>query len=165
MHRRLGLLSAIALVAIASMVAAAAPSASHGTTPNGNRLAGTWTATVNRPAPLPPIRSMQIFHRDGSAIETSNEPPATRSPMYSSWERIEGRLYAATGVHFLFDPQTGAVTGTRKISRTIELSQDGQTFKAVARVTTFDASGNVVGQGTALATAERVQIEPISDRP
>jgi hypothetical protein len=71
----------------------------------------------------------------------------------------------APGVHFLFDPQTGAVTGTRKISRTIELSQDGQTFKAVARVTTFDASGNVVGQGTALATAERVQIEPISDRP
>ena len=85
--------------------------------------------------------------------------------MYSSWKRIQGRLYAATGVHFLFDPQTGAFSGTRKVSRTIELSQDGQTFKAVARVTTFDPNGNVVVQGMALATAERMQVEPISDRP
>jgi hypothetical protein len=42
---------------------------------------------------------------------------------------------------------------------------DTQRVVAVARVTTFDPNGNVVGQGVALATAERVQVEPISDRP
>ena len=72
-----------------------------------NQLAGTWQATVNRPAPLPQLQSLQIFTSDGSAIEMSNEWPATRSALYSSWERVSGRQYAATGVHFLFNPQTG----------------------------------------------------------
>ena len=85
--------------------------------------------------------------------------------MFSSWKRIEGRLYAATGLHFLYNPQTGAFLGTRKINRTIELSQDGQTFKAVARVTTFDPNGNVVGQGVATGSAARLQVEQIPDRP
>jgi hypothetical protein len=149
----------------AAAVAASPPSASAETRSNANRLAGTWVATVVRPAPLPPLRSLQIITPEGTAIETSNEPPANRSPMFSSWERIEGRHYAITGLHFLFNPQTGEFLGTRKINRTIELSQDGQSFKAVARVTTFDPNGNVVGQGVAMGSAERLTVEPIADRP
>jgi hypothetical protein len=127
----------------------------------GNQLAGTWQATVNRPAPLPPLQSLQIFTSDGSAIEMSNEWPATRSALYSSWERIEGRTYASTGVHFLFNSQTGALIGSRKINRTIELAEDGQSFSAVARVTTFDPNGNVLGVGTATSSGERMQVERI----
>ena len=62
----------------------------------------------------------------------------------SSWERIEGRLYAATGMHFLFNAQTGEFLGTRKINRTIELAQDGQSFSLIGRATTFDPGGNVL---------------------
>jgi hypothetical protein len=51
-----------------------------------------------------------------------------------------GRLYSAIGVHFIFNPQTGGYQGTRKINRTIELSQDGQSYETVARVTTLDPS-------------------------
>ncbi len=146
-------------MAIAGMVVATGSAGSHRSA--GNEIAGTWQATVNRPAPLPPLRSLQIFTGDGSAIEMSNEWPATRSALYSSWERIHGRLYAATGVHFLFNPQTGALIGSRKIDRTIELSEDGQSFAAVARVTTFDAGGAVFGVGTATSTGERMQVERI----
>jgi hypothetical protein len=153
------LLAAVA-VALGTFVTAGAGAAS-----SGNQLAGTWQATVNRPAPLPPLRSMQIFTSDGSGIEVSNEPPATRSPLYSSWERIGGRLYAASGEHFLFEPQSGAFAGVRRIDRTIELSQDGQSFAVVARVTTLDASGNVVGTFIARASAVRMPVERIPDRP
>lgn len=169
MIRRTAVLSAIVLVALAAVVASEAMSAAAGTSSvgksAGNRLAGTWLATVNRPAPLPPLRSLQIFTDDGSAIETSNEPPATRSQLYGSWERIQGRLYAATGVHFLFNPQTGEFLGTRKINRTIELAPDGQSFSAIARVTTLDPNGNVLGSGIATSSGTRMQVERIADRP
>jgi hypothetical protein len=59
----------------------------------------------------------------------------------------------------------GGIQGTRKINRTLELAQGGQSYEAVSRVTTFDASGNVVATFTARASAERVQLEPIPDRP
>jgi hypothetical protein len=165
MSRRLGLSTAVAITAVAGAFAASTLSAAPAKTANNNRLAGTWAATVVRPAPLPPLRSLQVINDDGTAIEMSNEPPTTRSPLFSTWKRIEGRLYAATGLHFIFNQQTGEFLGTRKINRTIELSNDGQTFEAVARVTTFDPSGNVIGQGVATGSGQRIQLEPIADRP
>ena len=85
--------------------------------------------------------------------------------MVGSWERIHGRLYASTGVHFLFDPQTGAYVGKRKINRTLEVAEDGQSFALVARVTTFDANGNVLGIFAVRGSGERLQVELIPDEP
>jgi hypothetical protein len=68
-------------------------------------------------------------------------------------------------VFFRFDPQTGAYLGTRKVNRTHELAQDGQSFSHVARVTTFDPNGKVLDTFTARATAVRMQVERIPDLP
>jgi hypothetical protein len=163
----------VALVAVAAavtavVVAAAAftPSGSaSGTHGSANDLVGAWEQTVQRPAPLPPLRSLTVFDRGGTAVEMSNEPPASRSPMFSTWKRIGGRLYAATGEHFLFDPQTGGFAGTRKINRTIELAPDRQSYRVVARATTFDPAGNVVATLTATASGRRIQLEQIPERP
>ena len=64
-------------------------------------------------------------------------------------------------MHFLFNAQTGALIGSRKIDRTIELSEDGQSFTAVARVTTFDPNGAVLGVGTATSSGTRMRVERI----
>jgi hypothetical protein len=95
----------------------------------------------------------------------ANEWQAERTASYGRWERIGGRLYASTMVHFRFNPLTGAYLGTRKINRTIELAQDGQSFSHTARVTTLDPNGNVLGTFIARATAERMQVERIADQP
>ena len=159
------------LVAVALTIAVAAGVAitPAGTASNGHAsargLVGTWTQTVNRPPPLPPLQSIQVFNRGGTGVETSNEPPNTRSPMLSTWKHMGGRLYAATGVHFVFSPATGEFQGTRKINRTMELAQDGQSYETVARVTAYDASGNIVATFTARASGERMQLEPNPDRP
>lgn len=159
------------LVAVALTIAIAAGVAitPAGTASNGHAsargLVGTWTQMVNRPAPLPPLQSIQVFNRGGTGVETSNEPPGTRSAMFSTWKHMGGRLYAATGVHFVFSPATGEFQGTRKINRTMELAQDGQSFETAARVTAFDASGNIVATFTARASAKRLQLEPNPDRP
>lgn len=124
----------------------------------GNNLAGTWTVTVNRPAPLPSLASLQVYTRQGSMVESGSDS-ASRSPQYASWKRVGGREYAATGVLFRFDPQTGAFVGRTKINRTIDLAQDGQSFTFKAHVTNTDVEGNVVASFSASGSGQRLQVE------
>lgn len=164
MRSRIAFAGAVA-VAAAVAVAVGAMSSSAGTASQGNTLAGAWQQTVIRPAPLPILRSLIVFTADGGAVEMSNEHPTSRSPMFSTWRRVEGRAYVATGIHFRFNPQTGEFVGTNRITRTIELSQDGESYTTTARVTVLDPSGNVLGTGTAVAHAERMEIEAADLQP
>lgn len=124
----------------------------------GNKLAGTWMVTVNRPAPLPPLASLQVYTSEGSMVESGSES-MSRSPQYASWKRVRGREYAATGVFFRFNPQTGAFLGKQKINRTIDLAQDGQSFTFRGRGTTHDVNGNVVASFPVSGSGQRLQVE------
>jgi hypothetical protein len=72
------------LVAVALMitVAAGASITSAGTTANAhgspNGIVGAWKQTVNRPAPLPPLRSLQVINRGGTAVETGSPSRPSR---------------------------------------------------------------------------------------
>ena len=156
---------ALALILVAAAIVAGAVSSTASGQEAGNQLAGTWNVTVNRPAPLPPLYSLQVFTSDGSWIEAATEAPASRTPQFGSWERISGRLYAASGEIFRFNPATGAHIGTMKINRTMRLSQDGQSMTVVARATLYDLAGNVVTSFPVVATGERLQVERIPDEP
>jgi hypothetical protein len=158
------LLTAIALIAVVVAVGAGAIAAA-GENAAGNQLAGTWNVTVNRPAPLPPLSSLQVYTSDGSVLEMANEAQATRTAQYGSWERVNGRLYAASGVIFRFDPVTGAHVATMKINRNMLLSQDGRTMTVGARATTYDLTGKVLSSFPVRATGERMDVERISDEP
>ena len=151
--------AAIASVLAATVVAGGAiATAGAASESSGNQLAGTWTVTVNRPAPLPPLTSLQVYTGKGSMIESANDS-ASRTPQYASWKRIDGRTYAATGVFFRFDPQTGAFIGKMKISRTIELSADGQSFTFQGVATSYDANGNVLATLKPAGTGQRMEVE------
>lgn len=115
-------------------------------------LAGTWTVTVNRPAPLPPLTSLQVYTGEGSMVESGSES-MSRSPQCASYERVRGREYVATGLFLRFDPQTAAFLGKQKINRTIDLAQDGESFTFRGRGTTYDANGNVVASFPVSAAA------------
>jgi hypothetical protein len=159
------LLWAIALVALVVATGAGAIAAAGENSDNaGNQIAGTWNVTVNRPAPLPPLASLQVFTSDGSWIEMANESQATRTAQYGTWERIDGRLYAASGVIFRYDA-TGAHVATMKINRNMRLSPDGQTMTVAARATTYDLNGNVISSFPVRATGERMNLDRIPDQP
>lgn len=150
----------LALLAFATLaVGTIATSGAAGTSDDsGNELAGTWVAVVNRPAPLPPIRSLRVFTDTGSFVESGSDG-FSRSPQYGVWERIGGRVYAASGTFFRFDPQTGAHIGYLKTVGTIELAQDGQSFSVVSRFTATDLNGNVLFSSPATGSAERMPQE------
>lgn len=145
----------LAVIAVGASVIATAGAKSDSA---ANTLAGTWTVTVNRPPPLPTVASLQVYTADGSMVESGNDS-ASRSPQYASWTRVGGREYAATGVFFRFDPQTGAFLGRQKINRTIELAQDGQSFTFRGSSTVLDANGNVVATVPASGSGQRLQVD------
>jgi hypothetical protein len=161
------LLATAVLVVLTALVAAGAIATSalaDTGSESGNQLTGTWNVTVNRPAPLPPLRSVQVFTSSGEMIEMANEWQASRTAQYGVWERIDGRLYAATGIFYRFDSQ-GNFVGTTKIDRTIELGQDGKTFQHIARVGIYDASEHLTSNVVARASGVRMSVERISDVP
>jgi hypothetical protein len=101
------LLATAALVVLAALFGAGVIATSAYAEPrseSSNQLTGTWNVTVNRPAPLPPLKSVQVFTSGGSLIEMANEPQASRTAQYGAWKRIDGRLYAASGTFYRFDP-------------------------------------------------------------
>lgn len=158
------LVSTLAVLAFAAIAFGAVRTAGASSESAGNQLAGTWRVTVNRPAPLSAITSLQVYTSDGSVIETANDI-GSRSASYGSWERVEGRTYAASAVFFRFNPQTGAQVATHKIDRTIRLSDDGQTFTAVAHAVTYDMGGNVIADLRVPSTGERMPVDRISEQP
>jgi hypothetical protein len=152
---RAALATAFAVVAVGGGVIATAGATSETA---GNQLAGTWTVTVNRPAPLPPFASLQVYTSRGSMVESGSESVA-RSPQYAAWKRLGGREYAASGIVFRFDPQTGAFLGKYHINRTIDLAHDGQSFTFQGRATLYDANGNVVTSFPVGGSGQRLQVE------
>jgi hypothetical protein len=161
------LLATAVLVVLAALFGAGAIATSAIAEPrseSSNQLTGTWNVTVNRPAPLPPLKSLQVFTSSGSMIEMADEPQASRTAQYGSWERIDGRLYAASGTFYRFDPQ-GNFVGTTKINRTIELAPDGNTFQHIARVGVYDASDHLMSSVVARASGKRMPVERITDVP
>ena len=159
MRLKRSLAGVIALIVVTSIVAVGASASSGKRHDAGNQIAGTWIVNVVRPAPAPPLTSLQAFTAAGSVIESANDGSASRSPAYGSWERVEGRHYANTTVFFRFDPQTGAWIGSQKINRTIELSDDGQSFTQVSHVSVLDTNGNVLASFTVPGTGRRMQVE------
>jgi hypothetical protein len=154
-----------AVIGIAAGTATGSSSSSH-----ANELAGTWIVTIPRPAPLRPITVYQAWSSDGTYLSysgngTLGDSPAGRSHEFGSWERIEGRLYASSGSFLRFDTQTGAHIGSTRIDRTIRLSDDGESFAAVARVRFLDLDGNVISTVLARTSGERMQIERIPEEP
>jgi hypothetical protein len=160
------LLTAVLIVMAALVVGGANATSAIAKTPSesGKQLTGTWNVTVDRPAPLPPLKSVQVFTSSGAIIEMANESQASRTAQYGAWERIGGRLYAASSIFYRFDPQ-GNFVGTTKINKTIELGPDGNTFQHIARVGVYDASDHLVSTVVGRASGQRMPVERISDVP
>ena len=149
------LASACAFAALVAGGAIAKAGAERGD--SGDQLAGTWTVTVNRPAPLAPLQSLQVYSRPGTMVESANDSPF-RSPQYGSWKRMQGHVYAATGRFFRFDPQ-GTLLGKQIINRTIVLSDNGDSFTFSGRATIYDANGNVLASVPVGGSGERLEVD------
>jgi hypothetical protein len=157
-------IAAIVLIAVAALTTTGAISASAADDDSSaNALVGSWQLNVNRGPVLPPVKGLTTYTSGGSLIGTANT--VVRGPAHGTWERVSGRLYADTHIFFRFDA-SGTFIGTQKIKENVQLSQDGDSYTAVAISDLFDPNGNLVAGGLrATITATRIKVERIPDMP
>lgn len=116
------------------------------------KIEGVWDVLVSRrdcqtghPSPTPPNRVMNMFIRGGTLMETGGRP-TTRGPGLGTWQHLGGRRYSAVFRFFRFNTD-GSSAGSRKVTRTIELSRDANEFTATASDELFDADDNLIQTG------------------
>ena len=163
--KSLAAIAVATMCALAALATTGAISASTGQDDSSaNELVGSWQLTVNRGPALPPVKGLTTYTKGGSLIGTANN--LLRGPAHGAWEHVSGRLYADTHIFFRFDPSSGTLLGSQKIRETVRLSQDGDSYTAVAISDLFDPNGNPVATGLrATITATRINVERIPDVP
>ena len=153
----IAVVTAIGLVAATLIVVISASAANPDS--SANKLVGSWQLTVDRGPALPPVKGLTTYTSDGTLIGTANS--VIRGPAHGAWEHVSGRVYADTHYFFRVDP-TGTLLGSQKIRETVELSQDGDSYTAVAISDQFDPNGNLTASGLrATITATRIKVEPL----
>jgi hypothetical protein len=102
-----------------------------------------------------PLRAVNTFTSGGALIETgAHAIPNLSSPGQGTWRHICGQNYAAVLRFFHFNPD-GSVAWTRKVTRHLELSKDGNEFTGTASIEVFDADDRLVTAHCATETARR----------
>ena len=128
-------------------------------------LVGTWRVAItprvcqSGVAIREPFPAMATFSFGGTMTTAdSSINPALRSAGHGVWHHTTGREYRALAEAFLFNPG-GTWVGTQRLKQTIELSEDGNTFRATVAATFLDGAGNVTGTGCATTTGQRLLID------
>jgi hypothetical protein len=121
-------------------------------------LTGNWMVTVTRlnPAPgqAPTVLSLATYFEDGNFLQEGNDP-GIRSTGRGKWERTGHQQFTQSFINFRFDAAR-TYLGTRIVTSTITLSDDGSQYQGDAVAKFFDASGNLVSTALAIEVAQRL---------
>jgi hypothetical protein len=123
------------------------------------RLEGVWKVSVTvRDCATGDVirtpRALNLFMHDGSVTETADNP--LRSSSVGQWRHLQGNSYTSTFWFFRRNPD-GTFAATVKVTRTIELSDDGDHFVSTGTVEDFNADGVVISSACSTETAERLE--------
>lgn len=100
------------------------------------------------------IRALNLFIHDGSSTETAVN--VLRTPSVGTWKHLEGQTYASTFTFFRYNPD-GTFASRAKVTRTIELSEEGNEFTTTGTVEDFDANNVLIAKSCPTETAMRAQ--------
>ena len=122
-------------------------------------IEGVWKTSVTirqcqNGLVLRSLRALNLFVHDGSLTETAAN--VLRSPSVGDWKHVQGHTYSATFWFFRYNPE-GSFASTAKVSRTIELFQDGSHFTSTGTVEDFNADNVLISTSCATETATRAQ--------
>jgi hypothetical protein len=121
-------------------------------------MVGTWDIRITlrdcqTGGPIKTSRAMNTFGCGGTLIETgAHDKPNLCVLGQGTWRHTGGQNYRAL-LRFLRFNQDGTFAETQKVTRRIELSDDGKTFTATATVEVFDADDCLLRTGCATETA------------
>jgi hypothetical protein len=125
-------------------------------------MVGTWDVKAalrdcQTGACIKTFRVVNTFGCDGTVIETgARNEPSMSSPGQGTWRHIGGQNYCAILRYFRFNAD-GTVAGTQKVTRHIELSDDGIEFTATASIEVFDNEDCLIQTDCATETGRQLE--------
>jgi hypothetical protein len=126
-----------------------------------NGLEGSWRVRVTvrncqTGAPIFSFPALGSFQRGGTVMTSDGSASgALRSAGHGVWRHTTGHSYATVVEAFFYGP-TGAMTGTQRLTQTIEL-ETPDTFSAVVSAQTLDLNRNVIGSACATSVGTRLE--------
>lgn len=97
-------------------------------------------------------RALNLFIDDGFLNETAVN--VLRTPSVGTWKHVEGHTFSSIFTFFRYNPD-GTFASRAKVTRTIELSEDGSEFTSTGTVEDFDANDVSISKSCATETASR----------
>jgi hypothetical protein len=125
-------------------------------------MIGTWDIKVTlrncqTGASARTLRAINTFGCGGVLIETGGRGATAHSQLgQGMWQHLGGHYYRAVLQFFRFN-RDGSLAGTQRVTRHIELSDDGNEFTATASVEDFDANNNITRTNCATEKARRLE--------
>ena len=87
-------------------------------------------------------------------MTTAGQLPSLSTTGLGVWQHTEGHSYSAVSEAFVFSP-AGAWIQTHRLTRTIEISDDGDNFTDTVALEISDIDGNLIVRGCATSVAAR----------
>lgn len=146
------------IIALTALMAFAIPQPAHAQR-RAAALEGAWDSVVTltdcQGGTLAVFRAYVMFNAGGTLNSTDNTPPTRHGPGLGTWERLGGHSYSAPFQFFNFNPD-GSFAGVQKISRTVTLSTDGNSYTSVVAFESYDPDGNLIFSGCGSENATRL---------
>lgn len=117
-----------------------------------NGLEGTWHVQVTvydcqTGALLRTFPALFAFAKGGTVTNTTaGQFPALFTPGFGVWRHTQGHSYSAVSESFVFSP-AGAWIQTHRLTRAIDIGDDGDTFTDKIALEILDTNGNPIVQG------------------
>ena len=125
-------------------------------------LQGTWRAQVTvrncqTGAALRTFPAMFAFAKGGTLTgTTAGQLPSLSTTNLGVWHHMDGQTYSAVSETFIFSP-AGAWTQTHRLTRVIEVSNDGAEFTDSIGLEIFDTNGHLIATGCGTTVATRLE--------
>ena len=125
-------------------------------------LEGAWRLQLtvrdcNTGQALRTFPAVFTFAKGGTAtVITAGQLPSLATTGLGAWRHAHGHNYSVVTDAFVFSP-AGVWIQTHRLTRAIEVSNDGNAFTDKVALQIFDPNGNVIGTGCATSVASRLE--------
>lgn len=128
----------------------AAPTAAHGT------IVGLWDVTYTTSDNQPFQESYDVWHSDGTEIETANVNPITGNVCVGTWKKVGSEIHLHH-VGWGFDT-AGNLVGGFTVDDVIVLGDHGNTYTGSFDFKQYDTNGNLLLEVTGTVSATRIGV-------
>jgi len=127
---------------------------------NKKTLTGNWMVTVtpvtSPPGLAPAFLTLMTYFEDRNLLqESTGSAVSIRSTGRGRWESMGNGQFTQSFIFFRFDAAR-TYLGTRVVTSTITLSEDGRQYQADSVGQNFDTAGNLLTTSQATEVAQRL---------